>query len=133
MCIRDSASPDHPLGKMEGIIPTEVARDHIQLVLTDRSQLTSGQNFGVIALRDWRLGDLGAKHMLLLNGLGWGSMPEEMIRADLESGRLVHLQLAHMISGQYSLHMINRVDEAPGVAGRWLMQYFVDHPPEEEQ
>jgi len=127
------ASPDHPLGKMEGIIPTEVARDHIQLVLTDRSQLTSGQNFGVIALRDWRLGDLGAKHMLLLNGLGWGSMPEEMIKADLESGRLVHLQLAHMISGQYSLHMINRVDEAPGVAGRWLMQYFVDHPPEEEQ
>lgn len=126
------ASPDHPLGKMTGIIPTEVARDHIQLVLTDRSQLTSGQNFGVIALRDWRLGDLGAKHMLLLNGLGWGSMPEEMIRADLESGRLVHLQLAHMISGQYSLHMINRVDEAPGIAGRWLMQYFVDHPPEEQ-
>lgn len=126
------ASPDHPLGKMTGIIPTEVARDHIQLVLTDRSQLTSGQNFGVIALRDWRLGDLGAKHMLLLNGLGWGSMPEEMIKADLESGRLVHLQLAHMISGQYSLHMINRVDEAPGIAGRWLMQYFVDHPPEEQ-
>lgn len=127
------ASPDHPLGKMTGVIPTEVARDHIQLVLTDRSQLTSGQNFGVIALRDWRLGDLGAKHMLLLNGLGWGSMPEEMVQADLQSGRLVHLQLAHMISGQYSLHMINRVDEAPGVAGRWLMQYFVDHPPEEEQ
>jgi DNA-binding transcriptional LysR family regulator len=125
------ASPDHPLGKMAGIIPTEVARDHIQLVLTDRSQLTAGQNFGVIALRDWRLGDLGAKHMLLLNGLGWGSMPEEMIKADLDSGRLVHLQLAHMVSGQYSLHMINRVDEAPGVAGRWLMQYFVDHPPEE--
>ena len=125
------ASPDHPLGKMAGIIPTEVARDHIQLVLTDRSQLTAGQNFGVIALRDWRLGDLGAKHMLLLNGLGWGSMPEEMIKADLESGRLMHLQLAHMVSGQYSLHMINRVDEAPGVAGRWLMQYFVDHPPEE--
>lgn len=125
------ASPDHPLGKMAGIIPTEVARDHIQLVLTDRSQLTAGQNFGVIALRDWRLGDLGAKHMLLLNGLGWGSMPEEMIKADLDSGRLVHLQLAHMVSGQYSLHMINRVDEAPGMAGRWLMQYFVDHPPEE--
>ena len=125
------ASPDHPLGKMAGIIPTEVARDHIQLVLTDRSQLTAGQNFGVIALRDWRLGDLGAKHMLLLNGLGWGSMPEEMIKADLDSGRLVHLQLAHMVSGQYSLHMIKRIDEATGVAGRWLMQYIVDHPPEE--
>lgn len=121
------AAPSHPLGQMQGVIPTEVARDYTQLVLTDRSQLTAGQNFGVVALRDWRLGDLGAKHMLLLNGLGWGSMPEEMVRADVEEGRLVHLQLEHLTAGQYSLHMINRTDDAPGPAGRWLMRYFLDH------
>lgn len=120
------AAPSHPLARMDGVIPTEVARDHTQLVLTDRSQLTAGQNFGVIALRDWRLGDLGAKHMLLLNGLGWGSMPEHMVRDDLAAGRLVHLHLAHLNSGQYSLHMINRADDAPGPAGRWLMQYLAD-------
>lgn len=123
------AAPTHPLALIEGIIPTEVARDYTQLVLTDRSQLTAGQNFGVIAVRDWRLGDLGAKHMLLRNGLGWGSMPQEMIREDLDQGRLVHLKLAHMISLEYTLHMINRVDEAPGLAGRWLMQYLLDHTP----
>jgi DNA-binding transcriptional LysR family regulator len=121
------AAPSHPLGQMTGVIPTEVARDHTQLVLTDRSQLTAGQNFGVIAVRDWRLGDLGAKHMLLLGGLGWGGMPEELVRADIQNGRLVHLHLEHMITGQYSLHMINRTDNAPGPAGRWLMQYFSDH------
>ncbi|MDO9419540.1 MAG: LysR family transcriptional regulator [Herminiimonas sp.] len=123
------AAPNHPLALIDGIIPTEVARDYTQLVLTDRSQLTAGQNFGVIAVRDWRLGDLGAKHMLLRNGLGWGSMPEEMIREDLDQGKLIHLKLAHMISLQYTLHMINRVDEAPGLAGRWLMQYLIDHTP----
>lgn len=123
------AAPTHPLALIDGIIPTEVARDYTQLVLTDRSQLTAGQNFGVIAVRDWRLGDLGAKHMLLRTGLGWGSMPEEMIREDLDQGKLVHLQLAHMTSLEYTLHMINRVDEAPGLAGRWLMQYLLDHTP----
>lgn len=123
------AAPTHPLALIEGVIPTEVARDYTQLVLTDRSQLTAGKNFGVIAVRDWRLGDLGAKHMLLRNGLGWGSMPEEMIREDLALGRLVHLKLAHMVSLEYTLHMINRVDEAPGLAGRWLMQYLIDHTP----
>lgn len=123
------AAPTHPLALIDGIIPTEVARDYTQLVLTDRSQLTAGQNFGVIAVRDWRLGDLGAKHMLLRTGLGWGSMPEEMIREDLDQGKLVHLKLAHMISLEYTLHMINRVDEAPGLAGRWLMQYLLDHTP----
>lgn len=124
------AAPTHPLGLIEGIIPTEVARDYTQLVLTDRSQLTAGQNFGVIAVRDWRLGDLGAKHMLLRTGLGWGSMPEEMIREDLDQGRLVHLKLAHMVSLEYTLHMINRVDEVPGLAGRWLMQYLLEHAPQ---
>lgn len=121
------ASPTHPLAQLKGSIPTEVARDYIQLVLTDRSQLTAGQNFGVIALRDWRLGDLGAKHMLLLNGLGWGSMPDHMIADDLETGRLIRLKLAHLDSDKYVLHMINRADDAPGPAGRWLMQYFIDN------
>jgi DNA-binding transcriptional LysR family regulator len=121
------AAPTHPLAQIEGVIPTELARDYTQLVLTDRSQLTAGQNFGVVALRDWRLGDLGAKHMLLRNGLGWGSMPEEMVAEDLAQGRLVRLQLSHMISGAYTLHMINRSDDAPGPAGRWLMQYFIAH------
>lgn len=124
------AAPSHPLAQMEGIIPTEIARDYTQLVLTDRSELTAGQNFGVVAVRDWRLGDLGAKHMLLRNGLGWGSMPEEMIREDLDTGRLVQLKLEHLISGEYTLHMINRLDEAPGQAGRWLMQYLLDHAPQ---
>ncbi|MFC7297590.1 LysR family transcriptional regulator [Herminiimonas aquatilis] len=123
------AAPTHPLALIDGIISTEMARDYTQLVLTDRSQLTAGQNFGVIAVRDWRLGDLGAKHMLLRTGLGWGSMPEEMIREDLDQGKLVHLKLAHMISLEYTLHMINRVDEAPGLAGRWLMRYLLDHTP----
>jgi len=120
------AAQSHPLAQIRGVIPIDVAREHIQLVLTDRSQLTAGQNFGVIAVRDWRLGDLGAKHMLLLNGLGWGSMPEEMVHEDVQSGRLVRLKLAHMDSGQYALHMIHRADDAPGPAGRWLMQYFID-------
>ncbi|MDO8305988.1 LysR family transcriptional regulator [Herminiimonas sp.] len=123
------AAPTHPLALMTGTIGTETARDYTQLVLTDRSQLTAGQNFGVIAVRDWRLGDLGAKHALLRAGLGWGSMPEEMIREDLQNGRLVHLKLAHMVSAQYTLHMIHRTDDAPGEAGRWLMQYLLEHAP----
>src|SRR5690606_35077838 len=124
------AAPKHPLAQIEGIIPTEVARDYTQLVLTDRSQLTAGKNFGVVALRDWRLGDLGAKQMLLLTGLGWGSMPEVMSREDLDTGRLLPLKLTHMSSEKYTLHMINRVDEAPGLAGRWLMDYLLQHTPE---
>ena len=40
-----------------------------------------------------RLADLGAKHELLLAGLGWGSMPKPMVAEDIKRGRLVRLSI----------------------------------------
>jgi DNA-binding transcriptional LysR family regulator len=63
--------------------PPGAPRNHTQLVLTDPSSLTEGQDFGVVGTKSWRLADLGAKHALLLAGVGWGNMPEPMVRDDL--------------------------------------------------
>ena len=53
--------------------------------------LLMGVLVGVLALRDWRLGDLSSKHALLRNGIGWGNMPVEFVQWDLDAGRLVQL------------------------------------------
>jgi DNA-binding transcriptional LysR family regulator len=97
-------------------------RDQVQLVLTDRTALTEGQDFGVLALRTWRLGDLGAKHALLLAGLGWGNMPAEMVEGDLAAGRLVRLQVSEAPEHRYPIALIHRVDMPPGPAGAWLAE-----------
>lgn len=120
------ASPQHPLAQLRGPIPGALLREHLQLVLTDRSTWTTGQDFGVLALRDWRLGDLGAKHALLRSGIGWGNMPVELIQDDLASGRLVQLDLSEGSSVNFPLYVIHRGDEEPGPAGKWLMQQFLD-------
>jgi hypothetical protein len=31
----------------------------------------------VVGTKSWRLADLGAKHALLLAGVGWGNMPAD--------------------------------------------------------
>ena len=98
----------------------------MQLVLTDRSTLTEGQDFGVFADQTWRLGDLGAKHALLLAGIGWGNMPAAMVRADLQSGRLVRLDLSDWRGGTFTTHLLHAAGAPPGPAGRWLMQRFID-------
>jgi DNA-binding transcriptional LysR family regulator len=82
------AAPDHPLAQMGGPIGASLARDHIQLVLTDRSSLTEGRDFGVVSVKTWRLADLGAKHALLLAGMGWGNMPKPMVNDDLKRGTI---------------------------------------------
>ena len=82
------AARDHALTSYRGKIPREVLAKHTQIVLTDRSELSSGREFGVMSPATWRLADLFAKHHFLLNGLGWGGMPLHAVRKDLEEGRL---------------------------------------------
>ena len=116
------AAPDHPLALIQGPIGIAMARDHIQLVLTDRSSLTQGRDFGVISVKCWRLADLGAKHALLLAGLGWGNMPKPMINDDLKRGRLVALKVETLGELSYPFHTVYRSDTPPGPGASWLME-----------
>ena len=118
------ASPDHPLARMERI-PPGAGRDHIQLVLTDRSRFTEGRDFSVMSPRTWRLADLGAKHSLLREGIGWGNMPLSLIEADLATGALVRLHMPDHPGGMYRFAGVWRRDLPPGPAASWLLQQFV--------
>jgi DNA-binding transcriptional LysR family regulator len=116
------AAPMHPLAQMQAPIAAQAARDHIQLVLTDRSTLTQGRDFGVLSVRSWRLADLGAKHALLLAGMGWGNMPKPMVNEDLKRGRLVELSIEMPGEAVYPFHTVYRNDAPPGPAAGWLME-----------
>lgn len=96
--------------------------DDVQLVLTDRSDLSAGREFSVLSARTWRLGDLGAKHALLRAGLGWGNMPRWMVTEDLAAGRLIELQRPERPGGHYPLFAVHRTDSPLGPAARWLAQ-----------
>ena len=125
------AAPDHPLARMERIAPG-VGREHIQLVLTDRSPLTAGRDFGVLSPRTWRLADLGAKHALLREGIGWGNMPLPLIHADLVAGTLVRLAMPDYPGGVYRFATIWRRDQPPGPAASWLREQFVTRGSEDD-
>jgi len=117
------AAPDHPLAQVDGPVTHEEAANHIQLVLTDRSALTQGRDFGVQSSKVWRLADLGAKHAFLRAGLGWGHMPLHMVEADIENGSLVRIELmVHPTLGPgFSMHAIHLKEQPPGPAGRWFI------------
>jgi DNA-binding transcriptional LysR family regulator len=115
------AAPGHPLTQPGPIAPG-AARGHLQLVLTDRSPLTQGKDYSVLSPRSWRLADLGAKHALLLEGIGWGYMPRHNIDADLAAGRLVALDLPEAPPIDYRLHALWRKDLLLGPAAAWVLE-----------
>jgi len=119
------AAPHHPLALARPVAPG-AARRHRQLILTVRTPFSEGPDVGVFAADGWRMADLGAKHALLLAGVGWGNMPEPNIREDLAAGRLVRLELPEVRSGAYSFQAMYRTDTPPGPAAAWLIQHFAD-------
>ena len=117
------AAADHPLASWQGKIPRDELSKHVQLVLTDRSDLSEGREFGVYSASTWKLADLFAKHAFLIAGLGWGGMPLHTVEKDIADGRLVELEMEDVPPGGLPLTMyaIYRDDDPPGPAGRWMI------------
>src|SRR5438093_9827483 len=118
------ASPTHPLASSRAPAPAQVLAQPRQLVLTDRSELSQGKEFGVFSANTWRLADLGAKHAFLRAGLGWGGMPVDAIKRDLANRSLVKIRIEDLHEGHLVMAMaaVFRTDRPPGPAGRWLIE-----------
>jgi len=112
-------NPAHPLASLRGTITKAVLRKHVQLVLTDRTDLTVGRDYAVVSPLTWRLADLGAKLAFLRSGLGWGHMPLHMVSADLDSNALVRIRVEDVPkNASLPMKVVYRKDAPPGPAGR---------------
>jgi DNA-binding transcriptional LysR family regulator len=117
------AAPGHALALCAGPIDAAGLSDAVQIVLGEhRHEAEQGaDDHGVLSRRRWRVVDLATKHALIANGLGWGHMPEHVVRDDLRAGRLVALNLEAWgrAALQRSLVLVRRRDVVMGPIARW--------------
>jgi DNA-binding transcriptional LysR family regulator len=117
------AAADHPLARVDGDISTDEMGEHVQILLTDRSNMSAGQNFGVISPRLWRVADNGAKLAFIRAGLGFGGAPLHMVEDDLRNGSLVRLRTPGFPPDmRMPMRAVHRTEHPPGPAGRWLIE-----------
>lgn len=118
------AAPSHALAGIDGPISLARLRDELQVVLTDRSAYTKDSEFRVFARRTWRVSDLSAKHTLIRQGLGWGTLPDHMVREEVHNGTLKALKLEPLPASQdeVPISAVQRIDMAQGPAGRWMLE-----------
>lgn len=115
-------APSHPLGQQKSVGLADT-RSHVQVVLSERMTDHHVEDVAVVANRTWRVADLQTKRALLRAGLGFGNLPEPMVREDLAAGRLVRLPVTfwgeneHLLSLRAVVHDPNRL----GQAGRWVL------------
>ena len=118
----------HPLARKRGKLKTPELAEFVHIVLSERGGTAPTEDQGVLSSNCWRVADLGTKHALLLGGLGWGNMPEHMVKEDLASGRLVRLKVAAWGDDTWllSLSIVHRPELSKGPAARWLLQRMAE-------
>ncbi len=112
----------HPLAAAHAPLTREVLEDQVQLVLTDRTQITAGFSGGVISHRVWRFADLAARLEYLLAGFGWCNMPLHMVERHIDAGRLTRLHLKDYDSLSLPMTIAYATKHPPGRAGRRLIE-----------
>ncbi|RDJ13399.1 LysR family transcriptional regulator [Rhizobium grahamii] len=118
------ASSTHPLARIGRPLTLADVREETQLVVTDASGLTKGRDFNVLSYKTWRVSDIATKHSLIRGGLGWGGLPASLIRDELRSGALVHLDLQAYEQGEYPIYAMRRISTPPGPAATWMIDAF---------
>jgi DNA-binding transcriptional LysR family regulator len=118
-------APGHPFAALRGPIPTARLRESIQLVLSELHG-EGHPDQAVLSSRTWRVRDLHTKHALLRAGLGWGNLPEHLVRDDLRAGRLVAIRVEAWGEDEHKLYLsaVYRSDVTFGPAHRWLFAHL---------
>jgi DNA-binding transcriptional LysR family regulator len=121
------AAPAHALARRQGPIDAAGLADAVQIVLGEhRHEAEQGDDHGVLSPRHWRVVDLATKHALIAGGLGWGHMPEHVVRDDLRAGRLVALELEAWgrAAIRRSLVLVRRQDAVLGPVAKWAQGHL---------
>jgi len=91
----------------------------VQIVLAERSE-PGATDQSVLSPRTWRVADLHTKHAMILAGLGWGNLPEHLVREELETSKLVALRLDDE-ERTLALWAVYKKETALGPAHRWWL------------
>ena len=72
----------------------EHLRNEYQIVVKDTGSMTDDVNIGVQSgQRIWYVNNFESKKLLIENGLGWGTLPKNLVTEQLKQNQLVELQL----------------------------------------
>jgi DNA-binding transcriptional LysR family regulator len=120
------AAREHPLAGRQGRLDAAALAESVQIVQGEhRPEAESArEDHGVFSPKTWRVVDLATKQALIAGGLGWGHMPEHLVREELGSGRLVELRLDAWgsVAPRRSLVLVWRRQAVMGPVAEWAQQ-----------
>lgn len=117
------AAPGYPAVMLERELSDDELKQHIQVIVGDstrsvRQEKNPNYPAGAIGLlrdgKHWIVNDNTIKKEIIMAGLGWGRLPEYLIREELADGSLVPLASKTIKPVEAEMHIVRRVDRVAG-------------------
>jgi DNA-binding transcriptional LysR family regulator len=111
-------------------ITPEQMRDLVQCIIRDTTRHSASRDYYLIeGARSWTVNDQLMKKQTILQGMGWGHMPEFMVADELRDGRLISIAGRHLRGGHGEIVAARRRDRPHGPVAKRLWQYIEQQAP----
>ena len=110
-----------PISK--SITPQQM-RDYVQCVIRDTARHSPPRDYWLVeGARTWTVSDQLMKRELILQGMGWGHMPDYLVDRDLREGRLLDITGEHLKGGTVEIVSARLREAAHGPTANRLWRY----------
>jgi DNA-binding transcriptional LysR family regulator len=111
-------------------ITPEQMRNHVQCIIRDTARHSASRDYYLIeGARSWTVNDQLMKKQTILQGMGWGHMPNFLIADELRDGRLLSIAGRHLRGGAGEIVAARRRDKPHGPVATRLWRYIEDQAP----
>ena len=102
-------------------------QSYIQVIVAGSSSPAFSQSRDLLpgGLR-WTVSDFSSKKEILLAKIGWGGMPEHLIKEELKRGELIALNVEGYPPRHSQLYQIRRRDQQPGIVAQAIWIALLD-------
>ena len=113
----------------EDITPEQM-RDYVQCIIRDSSRHSAPRDYFLVeGARSWTVSDQLMKKEIILQGMGWGHMPDFLVEHELRDGQLLSIKGRHFPGVETDIVVARLRNKPHGpVAGR-LWQYIAEQAP----
>jgi DNA-binding transcriptional LysR family regulator len=112
-------------------VTPEQMRDYVQCIIRDSSRHSAPRDYFLVeGARSWTVSDQLMKKEIILQGMGWGHMPDFLVEKELRDGKLLSIKGRHFPGGETDIVAARLRNKPHGpVAGR-LWQYIAEQAPD---
>jgi DNA-binding transcriptional LysR family regulator len=111
-------------------ITPERLRGYVQCVIRDTARHSAPRHYYLLeGARTWTVSDQLMKKQIILQGMGWGHMPDFLVADELRRGQLLSIAGRHLRGGVAEIVAARRRDTPRGPIAERLWQFIAEQAP----